>query len=178
MPEKKSAALRKRVSPFTMLKLELAEPGNSQIVIELKLAFDMNAGARIEEQTGLLLTNIDTWKHLRKPSVLRAMLWAASIAHQPEYVAEGGLEVIGSYIDENNADQIADALWCAYMNYLPPARAKFLDEQYQNAKKGAETERPLDETKPAKAETKEQPGSSSGPSPDTTSVSASTSSAG
>lgn len=187
MPER-NLALRRRIAPSTLLKLILTEP-EGNIEIDLKLAFNMNAGAAVQEKTlaphrpdGLLLTDVGIWNHIGEPKVLRAMLWAAALAHQPEYDTgdDEGLLTIGSYIQESNSDEIVEAIWKAYLTFLPPAKRELLltikAEAEARAKRG-ETNRPLVGTEPPENETIPLTGSSSGPSADTTSISASTSSA-
>jgi len=166
MPEK-NAALRRRIAPFTPLTLELDEPGG-KIKIELKLAFNMNSAAAVQEETGYLLTDVKIWNHIGEPKLLRAMLWAAAIAHQPEYESRDGLPTIGSYIQEENSEQIVDALWKAYLSYLPPAKRELLlkakAEAEQRAERG-EPNRPL-ETSPAMPLSNQSIGGNSGPSPE------------
>ena len=130
MPEKKSAALRRRVLPFTPLDLMLEEQGGAFYRVELKLAFDMNAGAAIQERTadpklgfrGYMLTELKTWAHICEPKLLKAMLWGAVLAHHPEYNCDEGFETIGSFVQESNAVAILDAIEAAYFKYLPKSR--------------------------------------------------------
>jgi hypothetical protein len=172
----KPSALRRRIAPFTKLSLALAEPGNSQVAIELKLAFNMNAGAAIQEQTGLMLTDLSIWKHIAEPKVLRAMLWAAVLAHQPEYDCEEGLYTIGSFIQEDNAEQIIEALDQTYLAYLPKAKREWLEKLKAEAdRKSGESS--AEKNAPTPATSGQSAGSSSGPSEDTTSASAIASSA-
>jgi hypothetical protein len=188
MPDKKTAALRRRIAPATPLRLDLQEYDGSILHIDLNLAFDMNAGAAVQEKTrnavrpnGLLLTERKLWLHIGEPEVIGAMLWAATLAHHPEYDVDEGLIVVRSYIQESNADQITDALWKAYLAYLPKEKRELYErlkaEAEEAALRGDETNGPLDETKSPANETKLSPGSSSGPLPGTTSVSSSASSA-
>lgn len=172
-------ALRRRVAPFTPLTLALDEPGG-QIKVELKLAFNMNAGVAIQEKTraahrpdGLMLTSIGVdgvWAHIREPIVQRAMLWAASLAHQPEYdtANEEGLETIGSYLQENHSDEVAETLWSAYMAYLSPAKRAFMqkirDDQAKTRGDKSKNEQSPAESMPASPS--ESTGSNSGPSPE------------
>ena len=205
MPEKNSAALRRRVLPFTPLDLMLEEQGGAFYRVELKLAFDMNAGAAIQERTanpklefrGYKITDyIETWSNIAEPNLLRAMLWGAVLAHQPEYNCDEGFETVGTFIQENNGQQVIDAIEAAFFKYLPKSRVDEilkLKAQIEAQKAKGETNgRPLvpgavpSETNPPKSETKTETaepissgsaGSSSGPSPATTSESASANSA-
>lgn len=179
MSETRNLALRRRVAPFVPLSLVLEEP-DGNIQVDLKLAFNMNAAAAVQEETGYLLTNTSIWNHIAEPKLLRAAVWAAALAHQPEYEADGGLATIGSYIQESNSEQIVEALWKAYLAYLPAAKRDFLikakADAEEKAKRG-ETNRPLDETQRPTSETIPSTGSNSGPSPEPT-ASAQTNSAG
>ncbi|HEY0701272.1 MAG TPA: hypothetical protein VGD60_00750 [Candidatus Acidoferrales bacterium] len=181
LPDKKTAALRRRIAPSTPLTLELEQEYGPIIKVELKLAFDMTAAAALQEKTQLLLTDYSIWKHIGEPKLLATMLWAACLSHHPELDVDEGPGVIGSYIQENNADQVTEALWQAYLAYLPKAkREKFAQlkaEAEEKAKRGDETESPLDETKTPASGTIPSAGSISGPLPDTTSASVSASSA-
>ena len=177
----RNLALRRRIAPFTPLKLVLQEP-DGNVDLELKLAFNMNAATAVQEQTSYLLTDVQIWGHIGEPKLLRAMFWAASLAHQPEYDTgdDEGLLTIGSYVDENNSEAVVEALWTAYLAYLPAAkRASLLKakKDLEDRAKRGETNRPLVGTEPPASETIQSTGSSSGPSADTTSISASTSSA-
>jgi len=199
MPEKNSAALRRRVLPFTPLDLMLEEQGGAFYRVELKLAFDMNAGAAIQERTanlelefrGYKITDfIETWTNIAEPNLLKAMLWGAALAHQPEYNCDEGFETVGTFIQENNAQQIIDAIEAAYFKYLPKSRVDEilkLKAQIEAQKgKGGDTNRPLAETERPKSETGTETaeptssgstGSNSGPLPAMTSESASANSA-
>jgi hypothetical protein len=191
MPER-NLALRRRVAPFTKLELLLEEPGGGHIPVELKLAFNMNAGVAVQEKTrspqrpeGLMLTDFGMWAHILEPKVLRAVLWAASLAHQPEYDTgdDEGLETIGSFIDERNSEQIFEALWAAYLNFLPAPKRDMVVKLRTEAEKKrpeGETNGPLGpEAAPMVPIAPPRPstGSSSGPSDVTISSSAMTSSA-
>jgi hypothetical protein len=172
-------ALRRRIAPFTPITLELDEPGG-KVKVELKLAFNMNAGVAVQEKTraphrpdGLMLTSIGfdgVWAHIREPIVQRAMLWAASLAHHPEYdtATDEGLETIGTYLQENNSDEVAETLWSAYMAYLSPAKRAFM-QKIRDSEEKARGDKPKNEQPPAEnmpANPSESTGSNSGPSPE------------
>jgi hypothetical protein len=189
----KSSAIRRRVLPFTPLELMLQEPGGGHYKLELNLAFDMNAAAAIQEKTadpragveifackecgtlnelrpfrGFMLTNFATFAHISEPRLLRVMLWAAMLAHQPEYDSDEGLRTVGTFIQESNAEQIVEAIQNAYFAFLPAHKVdaiKKLIAEKESKGAGAETKSPLEEMKAANPETN---GSSSGPLPDMT----------
>jgi hypothetical protein len=192
MPDKRSAAIRRRIAPFTPLVLMLEEQGGAFYRVELKLAFDMNAGAAIQERTadpkmnfrGYMLTHFRTWANISEPMLLKAMFWGAVLAHHPEYNSDEGFDTVGTFIQENNSEEILEAIEKAYLAYLPKERAEELLKLKAKAKAeevaklkgdGAETDVPLDGTN----QTSPSAGSRSGPSPDTTSeLKVSTNSAG
>jgi hypothetical protein len=195
MPNKNSA-LRRRVLPFTPLDLMLEEQGGAFFRVELKLAFDMNAGAAIQERTanpksefrGYRITDfIETWSNIAEPQLLKAMLWGSVLAHQPEYNCDEGFETVGTFIQENNAQEIIDAIEAAYFKYLPKNRVddilKLKAELEAKAK--GEPGRPLAKMTPGVPENGgtaapiswDSAGSNSGPSPVTTLESASANSA-
>lgn len=184
MPER-NLALRRHVVPFTPVTIRTEQIGGGFEALDLKLAFDMNAAAALQEKTiakhrpdGLSLTDLRVWNHVGEPLVFRAMLWAATLVHQPEYNTgdDQGLLTIGSFIQENNSQEIIEALWKAYLAFLPAKKRDILAKFKEEAERG-ETNRPLDVTKTAPNETIPSVGSSSGPSPDTISASASANSA-
>jgi hypothetical protein len=170
-----ASPIKKRIAPSVPLTLELTDDGGATFVRNFRLSFDFNAFARIEEKTGLRMLGIAVWTQL-SAKVLGAMLWAAVLAHHEEYdtidgqgqPTEDGLQVIRSYIDLSNADKIAEALWQAYLLNLPKDKAEMLRKA--RAEEEAKSKLP---NAAAPAETPAQtlsPGSSSGPSPDTTSA--------
>ncbi len=124
-----SVALKKRIAPSVLLKLDLNDDLGSKFTRTFRLSFDANAAAEIEERTGLSMLSGEAWQ---KPSfkVMSIMFWAAVLANHPEYDTEDekgnrsdeGLRVIRSYMDVGNALEISDALEKAYMLSLPPDR--------------------------------------------------------
>lgn len=170
-------ALRKRLCPSVPLKLELQDDSGTKFIRNFRLAFDFNAVRAIEEETGFSLMRGEVWQH-QTAKVLTAMLWAATLAHQGQYDTRDknglrtpdGLEVIGSYMTEENSEEIGEALWLAYLNYLSPAKRKIVVEAR------AEIEARPVPMNPAPAEVipesaTSSPGETSGPLPGTTSES-------
>ena len=66
-------------------------------------------------------------------SVLSAMLWSAAIPSNPEYDSDEGLQAIRSYLDKESGSKAYDALWEAYMLFLPKRDADVLRELKANA---------------------------------------------
>jgi hypothetical protein len=196
MPEEKKSALKKRIAPSLPLKLELVDDNGSTFTRNFRLSFDFNALARIQEKTGIRMLGLEIWGAL-SASVLSVMFWASVLANQPDYntvdedgkPTDEGLEVIRSYMDMSNADQISDACWDAFLLGLPKDRAEKLREMkkeaeriaLEKANKRARGEAVEDDVPNAPAPALTMPadptGSSSMPSPELTSASAKASSA-
>lgn len=170
MPEKKTA-LRKRIVPSVPLVLELEDADGAKFIRSFSLSFGMRAIAEIEERTGLSVLRGEIWKKLNAKTIA-VMFWAAALESHPEFDTgdDTGLQAIFSYLDVANIGMVGDKLWESFFASLPARRQ---EEILANAKRdGAQGDAP-DPTKAAAED-----GSSSGPSPVTTSASASASSAG
>lgn len=187
----KNGALRRRVAPSVPLTLELEDDAGGKFTRSFRLAFDMNAAAEIEERTGLSLLDAGIWQHINEPVAFSVMFYAALLANHPEYrtvddegeASDEGLEVIRSYMQESNAEPITEALWKAYLIYLPREKRELMEKlrakaEAQRSDGGAEADPfgPPAATAAVTAATGPA-GSSSGASPATTSGSAMTSSA-
>ena len=176
MPPRLGAALQRRIAPAVSLTLDYAEQNGARTKKQLKLAFDFNAAAHIQELTrhddfdGYKLTNTTIWTHIGEPVLLRAMFWAALLAHHPEYDNADGLKIVGSYMDESNQGAIVEALEEAYLLYVPKEKREYLQE-LRKAQLAGEPPPPPDPTGPS-AEGESSSSSSSGPLPATTSASA------
>ena len=176
MPEKRTP-LQRRVAPSVNVTLEYPDGKAS-----FRLAFNNNALARIEETTGvnLLASPYALWEKLGK-SKLGIIFWAALLQDRPELGSDEGLLVARSYLDgEENDLRIFNAVWDAYMLYVPKRQAEALRtarSEWEHEQASGEGSEPAPVEK--KTETSEGPqaGSSSGPSPDSTSASAMRSSA-
>jgi hypothetical protein len=175
-------ALRRRIAPSTPLTLELEDDIGGKITKTFRLCFDFNAAAEIKERTDLSLLNGSIWQHIDNPTVFSVMFYAAILANHPEYrtvddegaPTDEGLEVIRSYMQESNADVITEALWKAYLAYLPKEKRDLMERL--RAKAEAKNPDPLPQA--AAPTTPESSNSlTSGPSLDTTSGSAMKSSA-
>lgn len=179
------SVLRNRIAPSVPLKLELEEDGGKRVV-NFRLSWNFLASAEVEERTGLNLLTGEAWTKLSARN-LGIMLWAAALAHHPDYGArmEGesfeqfeeakkqrqgeGLECVLSYIDLGNADQVNEAVWNAYFLSLPKEKREALESARKALMEG------IKPVRPQAAETSESPsdGSNSGQSQDTISALAS-----
>lgn len=184
MPDKRSA-LRRRIAPGTPVEIAFNDAkGNFKKTYTL--AFNLNVLAEISEKTGLTALDMQVWLRL-DAKILRAMLWAALLPFQPEFDTRDdktgertneGIDTVGSWLTGENQDRAYDALWEAYLAYLPQERAKYWRETTEKARAsiaageedGAEEnsggEVPLDERAKSPSD-----GSNSGRSPATTSES-------
>ena len=171
----KKTPLQRMIRPSVPVTLEFSGGEKSKT---FRLSFDFNALARIEEQTGLDMLNVfGIWTKM-SATVLSAMFWAAALAHHPEYDSPEGLVAMRSYLDHDNAERTVEALWQAYLLFLPEDKAAALRKARADALKKAqegETENPPPPAMAAPAA--ESSGSTSGPSPASTSESALASSA-
>jgi len=171
------SVMRKRIAPSLPLRLELEDADGTKFVRNFKLSFTLNTLARIQEKTGVKVLGIGIWAEI-SPQLMGAMLWAALLPHSPEYdtrdengePTDEGLEVIRSYVDMSNLDQVGEALWESYLLSVPKEKAEFLRKARAGKTEGEVPNVPTPETG-------ESTGSTSGQSPDTTSTSAMTSSA-
>lgn len=178
----KDSALRRRIAPSVPLRLELKEDDGKSFIREFRLCFDFNAAARIKEKTGVSVLNfVEAWSQIIDPRLVSTMFWAAILANNPEYNTFGedgkptdeGLEVIRSYMDDANSEQILEALWSAYLLSL----SKEKREAVQKIRKDAEANRdrtppgnqgnpPVPLSVPAELPTTAKNGSGSGQSQD------------
>jgi hypothetical protein len=171
--DEKKAALKRRIAPSTALVLDLDDENGAKFSRSFRLCFDFNAAALIQEHTGQMLTNAAVWKYIDQPIFQSIMFWAAVLANHPEYAGEEGLAVLRSYMDERTADPIKEALWKAYLAYLPAKKREFMEKIKTDAEAALQEGKepptvPLAGTPPANPPTAISDGSSSGPSPDTT----------
>jgi len=134
-------ALKRRIVPSVLLALDLTDDDGSQMQRTLRLSFDYNAYALIQDRTGLDATGQDVWRDLNAATV-SIMLWAAVLACQPEYDDEEGLGVIRSYMDRGNQDLIMEKLFEAHIAALPERVRSALMEAKQRLKEGKDPTRP------------------------------------
>jgi hypothetical protein len=127
MPNPVKGALRRRIVPSVPLALKLEDDSGASFTRDFRLSFDFNAFALINERTGYSVVDGSVWKHLDE-RVVGVMLWAAVLAHSPEYGDEEGLAVIRSYIDAGNAELVTESLFDAYAAGLPAEKKAALLE--------------------------------------------------
>jgi hypothetical protein len=140
MPEK-NTALRRRVAPSAPLEISFSDE-NGSFTQTYRVAFDLNVFAEISEKTGVPALSLDLWTKL-DARVLRAMLWAALLPNHPEFDTRDrkgrtneGIETIGSWLDGDNQERSAHALWEAYLLYLPDDQAEELRMRREKAETG------------------------------------------
>jgi hypothetical protein len=159
------SALRRRIAPSVPLIIEYTDERGS-FSEAYRVSFNLNVLAEISEKTGLTALSFDIWIKL-SARVLRVMLWAALLPHQPKFAAEDGIEAVGSMLDGTNQEKAVRALWDAYLLYLPKDQADALRRERERAEKAAAEGGDAD---PLASEATEEPnpspsdGSSSGPS--------------
>jgi hypothetical protein len=129
MPKDKRPVLRRSITPSIPLKLDLHD-AEGDFAAELQLRLDNSAMVRFEEKSGvntLAQGPLEIWAGMDARR-LSALLWAAVLAHNPEYDSDEGLEVIRSYVTDENAKQVYEALWEAHLASLSPERRKLMSE--------------------------------------------------
>jgi len=176
-------ALKKRIIQALPLTLDVQDDGGVTEKKEFHICYDFNAAAALQEKTvckkypmGIKLTELAAWSHVGEPIFISALFWAGIIARHPEYNSDEGLEVIRSYMDERNSDVITKACWDAYLLNLPKQKREFMEDVKRKAEAGLK--QPDPPIPAANNATPEPIGSTSGPSPDTTSALTMRSSAG
>jgi len=171
-----SQAIKRRIAPSVPLTLDLKDDSGATFKRDFRLSFDFNATALVEERTGLNLLTAEVWTSGLSSRSLSIMLWAAVLAHHPEYAGDEGLEAIRSYMDVGNTDPIHGALWDAYFISLPKEKREALEEAKKKLEAGEKTDPLAMPPEAAKSESLSI-GLNSGQSPATTLDSASKSSA-
>lgn len=167
-----NSPLRRRIAPSYPLTLELKDDGGQSFKRDFRLCFDFNVCATIEEKIGVnVLDPKDFLPKLRSPRVISTCFWASLLPHHPEYDDADGLIVIRSYMDESSLQQIADALWEAYLLYCPEKKREVLRQLAEQGKADGNPTPAIPVT------SSPLPGSNSGQSPESTSDSALTNSA-
>jgi hypothetical protein len=184
-------ALKKRIVPALPITIEVKDEGGQPYKLEFHLSYDFNAAAALQEKTvskqypmGIKLPELSAWSHVTEPIFISALFWAGIIVRHPEYNSDEGLEVIRSYMDENNKDVITKACWDAYLLNVTKEKREFMQQIERKAEAEIKAKaglKPADPPSPAAIEPtpaeSNLTGSTSGPSPDTTSDLAKTNSA-
>ena len=110
--------LRRRIAPATALTLDLQSESGESVRFDLKLVFDFNAIALVEETLHVNLLMGDVIGKM-SGSALSVFFWASLLACQPEYAGLEGLAVVRSYMDLGNASLIGSAVLDAFLKSLP-----------------------------------------------------------
>jgi hypothetical protein len=147
-----------------------------------RLCWDYTAIANLEDKTGsdCLENFVAPWVKVNIGK-LGAMFWAASLYYQPEYAGDEGLATLRSFLNYDNSLDVFNALWKAYLLYLPKDKAAFLSgerERIENEQREElESQRSGKTPDPQKPVGDNEPtGENSGTSADTNLASASASS--
>jgi hypothetical protein len=161
---------RRKIAPSVPLLIEFTDETGT-FSKTFRVAFDLNVLARVSEATGIQALTFELWTKMNA-LVLRAMLWSALIPYQPYFSKPGRLDDVGAMLDGDNQERAIEALWEAYLLYLPKDQREGLKRAREEAMR--EDGVPLVPTPATPAQpTPAQPaGSSSGPSADTISESA------
>jgi|GEM_PF-2633207 len=176
------SALKRRIAPSIPLKLELEDDNGSKFTKNFRLSFDANAAAEVEDRTGFNMLRGEIWQRLSFKA-LSIMFWASVLANHQEYDTidqhdnrtDEGLRVIRSYMGIHNTAQISEAVENAFLASLPKEKREALEAE--RARREKDNTPFVAAVTASETVTAEQAGSSSGPLPDTTSDSASKSSA-
>lgn len=181
-----STPLKRRIAPSVPLTLTLTDDNGAEFAREFRLSFDFNAAALVEDKTGLNLLTAEVWVKLTS-SNLSILFYASLLAHHPEYGKVGdegcthatdtGLEIVRSYMDVGNTDQIHEAVWNAYFLSLPKEKRDALERAKREVMEAMEAKLSgIERVVPQKVAAAEPPpatsspdGSSSGQLPATTS---------
>lgn len=127
MSAEKEMALRRRIVPSVPLTLNLDDDSGSKLTRVLRLSFDFNAIARIEDMTGISVLRGEIWAKINARN-LGIILWAASLAHHPDYDSGEGLVVVQSFIDAGNFEEVILAILDAYIVSLPDSQKGIFED--------------------------------------------------
>lgn len=138
-----SSPVRRRITPSVPFTLRVENQDGSSFELSLRLAFDFNALALVEEETGINALNGEAFQK-QNATVLSALLWAALQKHHPEYAGREGLEVVRTWLDLGNVTAVLDALTEAFLATMPKEKADILRKNIKTEKEGSD---PLGESK-------------------------------
>ena len=114
----RKSTIRHHLAPSVPLELVLADEFGTRTVA-MKLAFDFNSFALVEQKTGVNLLRGNFFDNLSCDK-LRVAFWAALQIHQQaDYSGDEGLEIAGSYITFENASLVSKAVTQAFVVSLP-----------------------------------------------------------
>jgi hypothetical protein len=134
--------IRRRITPSIPFTMRVENADKSSFELDLRLSFDFNALALVEQKTGI---NMLTMEVFDSPSVttMSALLWAAIQENHPEYEGDEGLSTVRSWLTLANTAEVFKALTDAFLATLPKEKA---DAVRENMKKAEEGNAPLAES--------------------------------
>lgn len=139
-----------RIAPSVPFTLEWTDADGTKHDLSLRLAYDLNAFAIIEERLGLSPTVDVEQIFFSKPTVKSAhvLLYAAlQLNHGDDFSGDEGYKVVGSILTLQTMGAAKDACWEAYLGQLKP----------ENAAKFREALKALIEGRKAEAEKENSP---------------------
>jgi hypothetical protein len=191
-----ATALKRQILPAVPVTLELQDDDGKPYKLTFQVSYDYNAATALQQKTvtqpafdvdkdgkrervdpfpmGMKLTEASVWAHSNEPLFFSTLFWAGIITRHPEYDCDEGLEVIRSYMSENNSEIIIGACWDAYLLGLTPQKRAFMEKLKDDAEKKLRGET-VDPTSPAanpSTPEKHSTGETSTPLPESTSASA------
>lgn len=111
------SALKRRMMPSVPLSLQVENGDGSSFTVDLKLAFNMNVLASVQEKCGQnLLSDVFSW--MDDPKAVIAVLWGAALPYQPEFNSDEGFEAVGEYMTLENRNDTIEALLKAYAFFV------------------------------------------------------------
>lgn len=121
------SAIKRRLTPFVPLTLEVENGDGTTFAVDLKLAFNMNTLAAIEERSKLnLLADVFSW--MDNPKSVIAVLWGATLVYHPQFDSDEGYAAIGEYMSLENRVDTIEALLKAYAYFVrKDKRQAFVD---------------------------------------------------
>ena len=138
------------------------------------LTFNFDAIIRVEQKTGLKLLDKSILAEMMSLTVLSAAFWGAVCENHPEYESDEGLRTLRSILnDPDNLAKVSEAIWESYILCLPKKLREALNRlREEHAKLEGDGADPTSPSKTTSVSTETLTGSSSQPSPDSTSESA------
>jgi len=131
---RKTSAIRHHIAPSIPLSLDLIDENGARR-LDLKLSFDFNSFAAIEDKIGInMLQNASDFFDNLSADKLRVALWAALQIHNEGYEGDAGLEIVGSYLSYTNAVEVASALRAAFVAGLGPEVQKAIKDAEEAAR--------------------------------------------
>lgn len=129
---KEPVVIRKRLAPSVPLTLEVGDEAGNKEVLSLRLSFDFNALALVEEFTGISLLSGKIFNQLNATN-LSLLLWASMLQNHPEYTGIKGLEAIRTYMTLDNAKVVEAAVSEAFILCLPPEQREAIRKATEEA---------------------------------------------